>query len=66
MSAISHIFSEKPLTCIDTFPQVNFWETHREKRPFRFDHQGGAVWDGRAFPPPNCHENWRLDGGAVR
>ena len=66
MSAISHIFSEKPLTCIDTFPQVNFWETHREKGPFRFDQQGAQFGMVGPSPPPNCHENWRLDGGAVR
>ena len=51
MSAISHIFSEKPLTCINTFPQVNFWETHREKRPFRFDHQGAQF--GMVEPSPH-------------
>jgi len=51
MSAISHIFSEKPLTCVNTFPQVNFWETHREKRPFRFDHQGAQF--GMVEPSPH-------------
>ena len=51
MSAISHIFSEKPLTCINTFPQVNFWETHREKRPFRFDRQGAQF--GMVEPSPH-------------
>lgn len=51
MSAISHIFNQKPLTCTDTFPQVNFRETHREKRPFRFDRQGAEF--GRVEPSPH-------------
>jgi len=51
MSAISHIFGQKPLTCGNTFPQLNFWETHREKRPFRFDHQG--AWFGKVEPSPH-------------
>jgi hypothetical protein len=51
MSAISHIFNEKALTCINTFPQVNIWETHREKRPFRFDRQGARF--GMVEPSPH-------------
>jgi len=51
MSAISHIFDQKPLTCGNTFAQVNFWETHREKRPFRFDHLGAQF--GKVEPSPH-------------
>jgi len=51
MSAISHIFNQNSLTCRNTFPQVNFWQTHREKWPFRFDRQGAGF--GMVEPSPH-------------
>lgn len=51
MLAISHILSKNALTCTNTFPQVNFRETHREKRPFRFDRQGAEF--GMVEPSPH-------------